>query len=135
MSYSVQDAKAEIDDLIYEALDSKDEVKLRQVASQLKDLGDDEEADRLIKIARKWNDEEQTIIRDNITFVNNYCCSNQENQKLIKHFNNLHSEENNKKLLVHLDTYDRELLKYLNDNHYSFSQTFLQQKQLYHRYF
>jgi hypothetical protein len=59
MSYSVLDAKADIDDLIYEALDNKDAVKLRQVASQLKALGDDEEADRLIKIARKWNDEEQ----------------------------------------------------------------------------
>jgi len=58
MSTSPTQSRDELDQMIYEALEERDETKLRQAATQVAEY-DEEEATKLIKIARKWNDEDQ----------------------------------------------------------------------------
>ena len=58
MSTSPTQSRDELDQMIHEALEERDETKLRQAAAQVAEY-DEEEAVKLIKIARKWNDEDQ----------------------------------------------------------------------------
>lgn len=58
MSYTHQDAQIEQDELIRTALDTRDSEQLRQMAEMLKEQGEDEEADRLLKTARRFETED-----------------------------------------------------------------------------
>ena len=52
MSYSIKDAQIEQDEAIFEALNNRDSIALFQLAVILKEQGDDEQAERLLKTAR-----------------------------------------------------------------------------------
>jgi hypothetical protein len=51
-------SKYELDTLIFEAVNESNPYKAREAAERLKDCGDDEEAERLISLAKKWEGEE-----------------------------------------------------------------------------
>lgn len=48
----------ELEENIYHALDTKNSNLARQCAAQLKDMDDDEQAERLLKAAMRWDDED-----------------------------------------------------------------------------
>jgi len=67
MSYSIEEAQRDQDRAIYEALDTRDSEALYQLADALKEQGEDEEADQLLKVARKIDNEDNAYdqSRDN----------------------------------------------------------------------
>ena len=60
MSTSPQTSKTERNTEIYKALNTRDSEALYTLASLEKEEGNDEEAEKLIKIARKIDDEDQS---------------------------------------------------------------------------
>lgn len=47
----------ELDEAIYHAVDTLNSSLARQCAAQLKEMDNDEEADRLLKLAMRWDDD------------------------------------------------------------------------------
>lgn len=58
MSYTHQEAKHEQDEAIFNALDTRDSEACYQLAEQLKEQGEDENAEDLLKNARRFDDED-----------------------------------------------------------------------------
>jgi hypothetical protein len=61
MSYSHKEASMEQDEAIFNALDTRDSEALYQLASLLKEQGEDENAERLIKVAKTIDEEDNAF--------------------------------------------------------------------------
>jgi hypothetical protein len=61
MSYSHNEANMEQEEAIFNALDTRDSEALYQLASLLKEQGEDENAERLIKAAKTIDEEDNAF--------------------------------------------------------------------------
>lgn len=58
MSHSPKQAIDDREQEVFEALNSKDSEAIYHLADLFKEEGEDERAEELLKIARRWNDED-----------------------------------------------------------------------------
>lgn len=58
MSYSIKDAIEEQNDAIFQALNTRDSEALYHLAEQLKEQGEDEEAQKLLENAKRFDQED-----------------------------------------------------------------------------
>lgn len=61
MSYSHKEANQEQDEAIFNAIDTRDSEALYQLAQILKEQGDDEQAEHLLKVAKKIDEEDNAF--------------------------------------------------------------------------
>lgn len=58
MSYSHKEANQEQDEAIFNALDTRDSEALYQLAQVVKEQGDDEQAETLLRVAKRIDEED-----------------------------------------------------------------------------